>query len=268
MTSTHCSEMSRTYTTLLGWLLAVVLVAGVATLGVAAAEFEGDRPTSAEAGSELELDVTLTEPFAVGDEWTMAVSTELDDARLQITPRDGAGEPIEGKVVDEVDPEIVTVEIDDSSISTIDFSVRGDVPLIDSARYSYEDRELENVTALEVQEQFNGAIRGIENGLFEVHRFTEDSRNARQAIDAASVAVDDADSDDARDRLDEAIDFYDNADFDNAITAAEDAEDIADSEGETRRTLLLVGGVVLALAAVGGVAYYWRSQQQPANKLQ
>jgi len=249
-------------------MLAFVLVAGVAVFGVAAAEFEGDPPDSAEAGSELELDVVLTEPFAVGDEWTMAVSTELEDARLQITPRDGAGEPVEGKVVDEVDPGIVTVEVDDSSISTIEFSVRGEVPRIDSARYSYEDRSLENTTALEVTEQLNGITQDIENGIFEVHRFTEDSRAARQAIDAASVAVEDADSDDARNRLNEAIDFYDNADFDNAITAAEDAEDIADSEGETRRTLLLVGGVVLALAAVGGVAYYWRSQQEPANKLQ
>ena len=263
--------MSRTHISLAAALLVFALVAGVATLGVAAVQFQGDAPTSAEAGSELHIEgLTLTEPFAVGDEWTMEVSTELDDVRLVVTPRDGAGNALEDRTIDVFNEETVTLDIDDSRISTVEFEVRGDVPLIGlgPGRYSYEDRSLENITALEVTERLNGGTQRIENGTFEVHRFTEQSRDARQAIDEASQAAEDADSDDARNRVNEAITFYNNAEFSNAITAANEAGDIADSEGDTRRTLLLLAGVVLGLVAVGGIAYYWRSQQGSANKLQ
>jgi hypothetical protein len=263
MNWTHCSRLALG----LGLVLALALVAG--TLGAAAVPFEGETPDSAEVGEEVDIDgVTMTEPYDVGDQWTMRVSTELAEPRLRVTTLDGAG-----NTIDEIDLTngSVVLELNDTSISEVVFDVRGDVPGFGDdglGEFSYANRARENLTVLEIEEVFGGQTRTVDNGTFELHRFTPDSREARQAIDNASAAAEEADSDDARDRIDEAITFYDNGEFGNAIDAANDAESTANSEGETRQTLLLVGGVVALLVAVGGVAYFLRSRQEPENKLQ
>ena len=251
-------------------LLALALVVAAGAFGVAAVEFEGDTPESAEVGTEVHIEeLTMTEPFDVDDPWEMEVTTELDDPRLVVTARDGAGNTIMEEDVTN-DTVVMTLDSQDG-VSDVVFEVRGDVPDIGGSgpgEYSYEDRSAENITAIQVVERFEDQNRVVENGTFAIHRFTEDSQAARQAIDEASAAAEDADSDDARDRVDEAITFYDNGEFDSAIDAANDAQDIAESEGETRRTLLIIGGVLAVLIAVGGIAYFWRSRQEPANKLQ
>ena len=247
-------------------LVLALLVSG--TLGAVAVPFDGNPPESAEVGTDVETDVTMTEPYDVAEQWTMRVSTELAEPRLMVTTLDGANNPV--KTVDLTESSVV-LELGNSSVSEVVIEVRGDVPAIGDdgvGAYSYENRARENVSVLQVEETFSGQSRTVDNGTFELHRFTPNSQEARQAIDNASAAAEDADSSDARERVDEAITFYNNGEFGEAISAASDAESTANSEGETRRLLILVGGVLALLVAVGGVAYYLRSRQEPANKLQ
>jgi len=263
MNWTHCSSLA------LGAGLVLVLVVG--TLGAAAVPFEGDAPESAAVGDEVAVEeLSMTEPFEVsgGEAWMMQVSTDLQSPRLQVTAVDGAGNPIQQVDVTE---NRVLLALNDTSISEVIFGVRGDVPAIAGdgpGGYDYENRDRENITFLKISEVFDSQVRAVENGTFELHRFTPDSREARQAIDNASAAAEDADSDDARQRIDEAITFYNSGEFGDAIAAANDAADTANSENESRETVLLVGGLLAVLVAVGGVAYYLRSRQQPENKLQ
>lgn len=261
--------MTRFSELALGLGVALVLVVG--TLGAAAVPFEGDVPESAEVGDEVTVEeLTMTEPFEVsgGSSWMMQVSTELDSPRLQVTAVDGAGNPV---LETDVTENRVLLEINDTSISEIIFQVRGDVPEIGGTgpgAYSYENRAQENISVLEVKEVFDGQTRTVENGEYELHRFTPDSQAARQAIDNASEAVESADSGDARERLEEAKTFYNSEQFDSAIEAANDAESTANSEGETRELLILIGGLLAVLIAVGGLAYYLRSRQGTENTLQ
>jgi hypothetical protein len=261
MNWTHCSSLA------LGVGLVLVLVVG--TLGATAVPFDGDPPESAPAEEELEVEeLTMTEPFEVSDEWLMQVSTDLESPRLQVTAVDGADNTVLER---DVTANRVQLELNDTSISEIRFAVRGDVPAIGDeglGSYNYENRARENITLLQVNEVFEGQVRPVENGTFELHRFTPDSREARQAIDNASAAAEEADSASARERIDEAISFYNEGVFDEAIAAANEAEETASSGGESRGTVLLVGGLLAVLVAVGGVAYYLRSRQEPENKLQ
>ena len=255
-----------------GVIVAAVLVLGAGALGVAAVPFDGDTPESAEVGDEVQVEeLRLTDPFQVSnDGWTMRVSTDLESPRLQVTAVDSPGDTVEQKEFD-VTNNTVSMEIDDNSITEIVISVRGDVPAIAGpgpGAYRYNNRGQENITVLEIEEVFEGQVETVENGTFELHRFTPDSRDARQAIDEASAAAEEADSNEARQRIQEAVTFYNNAEFDRAETAANDAEGLADTGGGDRSTLLLVGGVLALVVAVGGIAYYMRTKQEPANKLQ
>jgi hypothetical protein len=260
----------------LGVTVVAVFVLGAGALGAAAVPFEGDPPESAEVGDEVEIEqLRMTEPFQVSEEgWTMRVSTELENPRLQVTALDSPGNTVGEKEFD-VTNSTVTMEIDDNSINEVVFSIRGDVPVIAGpgpGAYSYENRDRENITVLEIAEVFESQVETVENGTFELHRFTPDSRSARQAIDSASAAAEEVNSGEIRDRVGEAIDFYDSGQFDNAVTAANDAENdaegLVDSGGGGPSTLLLVGAVLALVVAVGGIAYYLRSRQEPANKLQ
>jgi hypothetical protein len=249
-------------------LLALALLVAAGAFGATAVEFEGDSPESAEVGTEVDVELTMTEPFDVGDEWTMQVTTGLESPRLVVTARDGAGNPV--KEVD-VTSTGTQMEINDTSISSVDIEVTGEVPEIANdgpGEYSYENPVEESIFLLKVAENLGDQTETVDNGSFVLQRFTQDSRDARQAIDDASDAAEEADSDDARDRIDEAITFYNSGEFESAIDAANEAENTAEGGGDGNRTLLIVGGVLVLVVAVGGVAYFLRSRQEPENKLQ
>ena len=109
---------------------------------------------------------------------------------------------------------------------------------------------------------------GASVGTWEIHRYTEDSQEARQALDDARDAVEDSNSESAQSNFDRAVTFYNSGEFESAIDTAQDAQDEAESEGQMLQ-LLLTGGVVLGvIALIGGGVYYWRSRQQDNYKLQ
>lgn len=247
MNLTHCSKL------VVGLLVVALAVGAIGTAG--AVSFTGDVDQSVEVDSQERIEVTLTDPFeGQEDEWTVRAESDLDDATVTLSadPVDG---DIEASGTGEAELDIARGD----GVTAVEIEVNGAVGPI--FQYSYENRSRENVTGLAV---FDGPV---ELQSWELHRYTEDSHEARQVLDSVSETVDDSGSDDARDRLDEAIAFYDSGEFERAIEAANDARDIAESEGDTRRMLILVGGVVALLAAVGGLAYLLQTRQKPANKL-
>ena len=264
MSWTHSSELVA-----VGVLLAVVLAA-VGT-GAALSFDDESVPAEAEAGAEESYTVTMTEPFTAENtdlpaEWTLQATTEFEDADITITSQDVADDTVDTTSV-ENNATTLTIRQDDG-INRVVIEVSGTVPEI--AEYNYDDRSVENFTALELARIDGGNEITIADGeaQWNVHRFTEDSREARQAIDNASDAVGDSEDSDAQDRLDEAISFYNNGEFDNAITAAEDAEDTASSDSNLSQILLIVGGVIVVVALLGGGVYLWQSRQQDTSKLQ
>ncbi len=242
---------------LIAGVLALLLLAG-AVGTVAAFTFSGDVTDSAEVNSQERFDVTLENPFTHTDNWTVHAESGLDDATVDVEARTPGAQLVFEERGDGAVEHQVNIE---DGLTTVTFEVNGGIPEI--TNYSYENPEEENVTALRVIDQ----DRMETIGTWEIHRYTEGSQNARAAIDQANVTVEESGSDDARSRLDEAITLYNNAEFDEAIRIAEDAEDIAEGEGQTRRMLLIIGGLIAVAVAAGGVAYYMRTRQQPQNKL-
>lgn len=258
-------------TNLAGIALTVALVCaavfGVGMIGAAAISFNADAPDSAEVNSEVEIEEVVVQDLAtVGDTWTMQVTTGLDNPRLQATVRDPGGNPTaEYDTTDDT----LEFDIDTSRDATVELSVRGDAPPIENGpgQFDYENPDRENIAALRVTELFQGETQSIDGGTFTVHRYTEGSQDAREAIDDANEAAEDADSDDARDAIDDAITFYDNGEFDKAIERANEAEDIAGSKGETRRLLMIIGGILALIIVIGAGAYLYQERQEPENRL-
>lgn len=265
--------MNSIHNTNLGGIALTVTVVcaavfGVGILGAAAISFQGDAPDSAEVGEEVEINQMVVEDLATVKDgtWTMQVTTELENPRLQATVKDPGGNPT-GEY--DTTSDTLEFEIDTSRDATVELSVRGDAPAIVNGpgQLSYENPERENIDALEVTELFQDQAQSLDGGTFSVHRYTEGSQDAREAIDDANEAAEDADSDDARDAIDDAITFYDNGEFDKAIERANEAEDIADSKGETRRLLMIIGGILALIIVIGVGAYLYQERQEPENKL-
>ena len=234
----------------------VVLVAlfalalGVAGTAVAVDFNEDGVPEDAEVG-ETETVAVSFDPFADRSAPLLVeAESELDDVTITL---DADGESISADGT-------LEEELDDEGIREVTIEASGDVPEIEE--YDYEDKDIENILGLRVS--FDGA----QVGSWDVHRYTEDSKDARNAIDEASEAVAGTDNEEAENELDDAIAFYNSQEFDRAIDRANNAKDIAESEGETTQMLLIGGAVVVVLAAVAGGVYVWRSRQQDTNRLQ
>jgi len=230
-------------------LLALAL--GVAGTAMAIDFNEDDVPTEAEVGSTemvtVSYDVDQTSPS------TVEAESELDDAVVSITAS-GPG----SEVSDSGDT--AEVEVDPDEHSEVEIEANGDIPEI--MDYDYEDQDVENVVGLSVSED------GASVGTWEIHRYTEDSQEARQALDDARDAVEDSNSESAQSNFDRAVTLYNSGEFESAIETAQDAQDDAESEGQMLQLLLTGGAVLGVIALIGGGVYYWRSRQQDNYKLQ
>jgi flagellar basal body-associated protein FliL len=238
--------------------LGTLLVVALATVGtVSAVSFsDDDVPTEAQVGTETEFTVTMDDPFEnQPNSWTVRAETGLENATVTVRTDTAAG------IVTETGDQTARLPINRTDgVSEVTVEVNGDVPAIEG--YSYENRGQENVTALRVAEQGGATLER-----WNLHRFTRESREARQAIDNASAALEGTDNSDAEERLDEAITFYNNGNFEQATTAAEDAEDMAGGSGNSQQVLLIAGLAVVLVVLVGGGIYAWQSRQQDTSKL-
>ncbi len=246
-------------------LLVVSLALSLFAAPVAAVSIaESGVPQEAQAGSEVSATFTLTELYKESsNEWTLGGETELenvswtatkyglDDSQLSKESYGGQSFSADVKAADDV--------------TRVEVTVTGTVPTVEE--FTYDPAESFTLATLSRQQGEN--TEQLES--WETHHYTEQSKQAREAISSAESAIEQAGGDeDAQQQVNRAISSYNNGNFENAVDLAQDAEQSAtDSKQSQERTqLLLYGavGVVALLAVVGGV-FYWRSQQDTYDKL-
>ncbi|MEF8776946.1 MAG: hypothetical protein V5A43_10670 [Haloarculaceae archaeon] len=247
-----------------GAILGVLLVISFAAVGTAVAyEVSASYPEEAKVGSSVTLNATIESPFADDNgpqEWTVVGETDLDNANWQIRTENVGAE--NGLSVDQGDSISKTISAENGTTAVV-VEVSGTIP--DAAgTYSYANQA--NVTALTVHQEVEGSIQQSDS--WAVLQYTDNSRAARQAIDAAIQAGAEDATEESENALDNAVEFYNGGNFDKAIQNAEDAESIAE-QNTGGPSMLLVGGVlVLLLIVIGAVVYVYRSNQSSGHKLQ
>jgi hypothetical protein len=252
------------------FLVVVVVLAAVAP-GVAALSVDGDSPDATEAGENIDKTVTITNLHQDPEvsTWTLETGTELESPQWTITYLDQAGDEIKktsGEGANVTSDELST----ENNIAALEVRVRGTVPEPES--FTYPEEETVTVMSL-VQAPENGVTS--EFTTIEVHAFTEESKTARENLDAARNAIDTADEQgadvsDENSTFDSAVSSYENGNLENANRLAQQAKDNAESKvqssQQTQTILYAVGGLVVLLV-LGGGAYWYRSQQDSYDKL-
>ena len=252
----------------MSWIRSSKTVAAVALLAIAllaagtvtAIEFDGESPESTQVGEEVSMEVQITEPFAdpLPSQWTLEGDTELNNADWTIVARDNTDD-----IVARSDTNELQLNADDSVVS-VTVEIRGEVP--DGIEFDYENPDAENYKVVELLRQTDaGTERVADEAIWEAHRYTGESQEARTAIDDAAEAVEQANS--GGDELDNAINAYNNANFDLATSLAEDAQSTAEGQEQTTQILLIGGALVVLVALVGGGAYVYKQRQKNTNKL-
>jgi len=252
-------EMSWTHSSkavAIGVLLVVALGAAVPAAGIT---FDGEAPESTQTGEEVEMTVTIEEPFTdpLPNQWTLVGNTTLENAEWTITAEDNTGE-----VVARSDTNELALNSEDGIVS-VTVELRGEVPEMTEGDFSYENREEENYLAMELlRATESGNSQLGDDARWTAHRYTEGSQAARQAIESAE------DSGASGDNLQQAIQAYNNANFELAQDLASDAESGAESEEQTQSLLLFGAAGVVVIALLGGGYYLYQQRSRDTNKLQ
>ncbi|PSQ17016.1 hypothetical protein BRD00_09575 [Halobacteriales archaeon QS_8_69_26] len=254
--------------------VAVVLAAVV---GVAAAVevTSEDVPEETEVDSPTRVSVTLENLYADYEEWTLVASTQLEDARWNVTYYDQTGAVVDGKEVEGQNYNGIGIS-PDKDIARVVVEVDGTTPAV-GGNYTYDGQNTFAVLRLS-QDPANGGVEPPFQTWETVH-YTQDSSEARQALDSAQAAIDDAkssgvDVSEAERLFDNAVRAYQRGNFENAKdladqaqTSAENAQNKSESESEQMQLILLGIGAIVAIALVGGGIYYYREQQKDQTRL-
>lgn len=240
---------------------AVLLVGALGTGSVAAIQSSPqDLPAESEVGADFETTFELTDLFDEFEEWTLVAETELENTTWTIVQYNQAGSETDRL---ETDGQNVSqsVRLDDGT-ATIEVRVTGVTPELDNLSYDPPDRF---TVASFTQEREGGADRDI--ATYESHHYTEESREAREAIDRASEVVAESGSDAAQSSLDSAISAYESGNFENAIDLADRATEEAEQRQFIRTALLGLGALVVLVLLLGGAYWVYRSRQQGPSRL-
>jgi hypothetical protein len=250
MNSSRCSDLV---------VLVLLLVLAVGAAGGVTVD-AADAPADAEAGTDRTATFELTELYQdpEAEQWTLRGETELENVTWTVKVVDQAGSQIaQPTYVSQSFAHDVDIE---SGAARLQISVTGTVPAINN--FSYDPRPSFLVAEL-IQEQPGGTSETI--GIYEADRYTAGSREARQAIETAETAIDEAGGhDEAEQTLNSAIDAYEGENFELAVDLAGQAEDTARqaeaNQSRNRLILLAVGALVLIGIVVGAVMYLRRSR--------
>lgn len=258
--------------------LTTLLIVGAllfATVGLAGAVTVTTEnvPEQAEVGSEVSASVEIDDLYDDYNEWEIEGETELENVTWTITYYDG-GTQIDEHQID--GQEIRQGGIDrslDEEPRQVEVSLTGEVPEVEEYRYD-PGQEFVTMELTQVRSE-DGATEAI--GSWSTHHYTDESDEARKAIDDASAAVEDArdagaDIDRAESDLQNAIGFYEEGNFENAIDNAEQARSEAEDakSSSEQRELLVYGGIgLVGVLVVGGLGFllYKRQQQDDYDKL-
>jgi len=244
-------------------VVALLTIALLAAGTAAAVSFEAEKPEPAQVGDTVSMEVTMTDAFEapLPSNYTLQTDTALQDPGWTIRANDVAGDTV---AQEDVAADRATLDLNaEDGVSEVVIIIEGEVP--EMSEFSYEDLEVENYTVMELSRVVDEGNSTLDGAQWTAHRYTEDSRNARQAIDNASAAVESAGS--GEDDLNQAISVYNNGNFETAIELAEEAQSSAEGQEQTSQLLLIGGALVVLVALVGGGAYVYKQRQRDTNKL-
>lgn len=233
---------------------ALVLAVGVA----GAVSVTDNAPSEAQVGTTVEATFELTELYSEYESWQLQGQTELSNVTWTVEEINAADAVIQGES-GTYDGQRFAHPVDiDSGAVRVQVTVTGTAPTVEN--YTYDPAE-EFVVASLVQARQNGTSAAI--GAARAHHYTEDSQQARQAIEDAEAAIAEAGGHDEAERtVGAAISAYENENFENAVNLATQAEETASqaraSQGRTQLILMGVGALILLGIIIGGVLY-WRS---------
>ncbi|PSQ59678.1 hypothetical protein BRD18_02970 [Halobacteriales archaeon SW_7_71_33] len=267
------------------------MVVGLVVAGSASAVSvsEEDVTDGAQVGETVTVSVTLDELYRNPnyESWSVAGETELENVTWTVEYVDQTGEEtrqveVDGQYLNASaveNPDQLRVDADtDTSAAEVRVQVTGDVPPVEEYTYPGlgEDGEPESFLALGLtQDRGAGGTANSIDSWSAVH-YTQESREARRALDGARETVAEArdagaDVSEAEENFGRARAAYREENFELAVDLATDAEESAQSALDAQQsglpTVLVVGAVVvvLALAAVG--VYVYRQRQEPDTKL-
>lgn len=249
MNSSHCSSLLA--------ILAVFVVAVGAAGAVSVTS--ADVPNQAAVGSDVTATFVLTDLYTDFDQWTVRGETELTNVTWTVEMYDLGGDKQGGDST--YDGQDFGHPVDkEQGTQEVRISVTGRVPSI--ANYTYDPAESFLLVEL-TQAREGGTSEAIRS--YQTHHYTDESREARQAIDDARAAIDAAGGHAEAERtLTSAISAYENENFDNAVDLANQAQDTAEGARSTQQRnqfiLMGVGAIVLVGLGVGAVVFWRKSR--------
>lgn len=246
-------------------LLSLFVVCALVTslfVGPAAAvkSSTGDLPEEAEVGTDVEATFEFTQLFDEFEQWTLQGETELQSVTWTVRQYDQAGNQVSQT---SADGQQLSAQVDiEDGTSRIEVRVTGTAPPIEN--YSYDPPQ-RFVFANFTQARSGGTAQPIDG--YQVHHYTAESKEARNAIDSASEAVNASSSDEGEAFLQSAISSYENENFQNAKESAKNAEDAASQDRLLMMGAIGVVALIVLVVLVGGGYRYYKSRQQAPNRL-
>ena len=264
MTKTSWSRFSK-----LAVVCLLALGLTVATVPAAGVSVGETTVTSdAEVGTQITATVTLTELYQNPslESWRLAGETGLTNVTWTVEYYDQTGARVTQESYDGQSFGGAQVSAADGT-SEVRVRITGTVPEV--TEYTYDPPQ--SFTVLDLTQTREGGSSNDIDAWSATH-YTEESREARNAIDDATAAAGSVDSQDADRQLENAIEAYDGDgnEFGLAVDLANDAQQTAEQTRQSNRliqyALYGVGGLVVIGLLVGGFLY-WRSQQAGPDKL-
>lgn len=220
-------------------------------------------PAESQVGSEVSATYTFTELYSDYESWTLHGETNLTDVTWTVRKYDQAGNQLSQNSYDGASFDS-SVDISENTAEVV-VRVRGTTPEVEN--FSYAPAQSYTLARFQLRRE-GGATQPLTGD--EVMHYTEQSKPAREAIDAAADAVNGTSDEQARRSLNNAISAYNGENFELAIELATEAQAQAKQARQSRNTTQLIiyaaVGVVVLLLVVGGF-YYYRAQQDTYDKL-
>jgi len=245
--------------------VAVVVIAvllGAAGTAAALSLSADGIPGEAESGTEENATITIDDAYTEDSEWTLETETELENVSWTVEEYDQGSRVNQWSDGGQSFSQALSSDPEGDEIR---IEVRGEVPAV--GEYNYDPEE--NFTMVEIKRTTGDNTETLER--YDVHHYDNESKNAREMIEEAEDAIDEAGGDQQAERsLQQAISAYNNGNFNNAISNAQDAKQAAQQQQQSQQTnrLLLFGGIgaVVLLLIIGGI-YYYRQQGDDYDKL-
>jgi hypothetical protein len=251
--------------------LAVLLVASAALPAGALSVASEDVPGEAQVGTQIDASVTLNELYQnpQAESWQLSGETELTDVTWTVVYYDQTG--AQTGISEYTGQSLSGVPVDSADdVSEVEVRITGTVPEV--SNYSYDPEQQFLLMEL-TRGQEGGASSTID--AWQTHHYTETSRSARQAIDEAATAIDEAqssgaDTSEAETDFGNAVEAYNDGSFDVATNLAQGATESANQaqqSSQTQQTMIYAGIGVVVLLVLGGVVYWWQSREEHEDRL-